>query len=464
MCGQDCEGFDCWSPEAIHARAQNAAVDSARDAADEALHAKLERVVGALAVERVMLGVAIFHAIMAVCLCGVESSKDPRARLQNGAWGLKLLLYVGLIAGMFWVDTDMFDDVTALFRVGAFCFVLVQLTMLIESAYVTDGYLGEKRETHGPGWLYLSLLCVLAMYGFTVFVFAVTIAKNQSAPDGCSEGVWAVMINFFLMIATTGLSIVRMHTSNLEKASKKNERAFSRRFSSSSSCGLFGLSLPLPPTVEHHFPVGGGGGARQLHTIVAGGAACGERQLTGRCARACVHDTGLGVDIDGVAVVVVGGGAAGLAIVAVAAAFDAVADLDRLNRGWRATCCYVAAAAGQRVIHKPRGLHALRFGSGTPMSGGRWAVGQGRRGAGHAGRGGGTSRAAGQGLFGSWSKSKKVNCIQGIVTSARLSRLLNVNVSPTLFSPFWLPGPCKPISPNVGTSFDFLRKLTPACM
>jgi hypothetical protein len=210
MCGQDCEGFDCWSPEAIHARAQNAAVDSARDAADEALHAKLERVVGALAVDRVMLGVAIFHAIMAVCLCGVESSKDPRARLQNGAWGLKLLLYVGLIAGMFWVDTDMFDDVTALFRVGAFCFVLVQLTMLIESAYVTDGYLGEKRETHGPGWLYLSLLCVLAMYGFTVFVFAVTIAKNQSAPDGCSEGVWAVMINFFLMIATTGLSIVRI--------------------------------------------------------------------------------------------------------------------------------------------------------------------------------------------------------------------------------------------------------------
>ena len=101
MCGQDCEGFDCWSPEAIHARAQNAAVDSARDAADEALHAKLERVVGALAVDRVMLGVAIFHAIMAVCLCGVESSKDPRARLQNGAWGLKLLLYVGLIAGMF---------------------------------------------------------------------------------------------------------------------------------------------------------------------------------------------------------------------------------------------------------------------------------------------------------------------------------------------------------------------------
>lgn len=180
------------------------------DSADAKLTASLEHLVGALAVDRVMLGVAIFHTIMAVCLCGVESSKDPRAKLQNGAWGIKLLLYIGLIAAMFWLDSGMFDDVTWVFRIGAFCFVLVQLTMLIESAYVTDGFLGEKRETHGPGWLYLSLLCVLAMYGFAVFVFVVTIAKNQRAAEGCSEGVWAVMINALLMILTTGLSIVRM--------------------------------------------------------------------------------------------------------------------------------------------------------------------------------------------------------------------------------------------------------------
>ena len=31
-----------------------------------------------------------------------------------------------------------------------------------------------------------------------------------------------------------------------------------------------------------------------------------------------------------------------------------------------------------------------------------------------------------------WSKSKRVNCIHGTVTSAPLSFLLNVNLSPTL--------------------------------
>merc|ERR1711871_858725 len=100
------------------------------------------------------------------CLYGVESSKDARAKLQNGAWGVKLLLYVGLIAIMFWVDSGAFNHVTEIFRVGAFCFILVQLSMLIESAYVTESYLVEKRATHGPGWLYLSLLCAAIMYGF----------------------------------------------------------------------------------------------------------------------------------------------------------------------------------------------------------------------------------------------------------------------------------------------------------
>ena len=88
------------------------------------------------------------------------------------------------------------------------------------------------------------------------------------------------------------------------------------------------------------------------------------------------------------------------------------------------------------------------------LADGRVAAGLRRR---HAGQGGGTSRPAIPPRFESSSKSKKVNCIQGIVTSARLSRLLNVNVSPTLFTPSWLPGPRRLISPNVGTSFDSLR-------
>ena len=49
-------------------QAQNALVNRTVAAAEQQLAAKLERVVGALAVNRVMLGVAVFHGLMALLL------------------------------------------------------------------------------------------------------------------------------------------------------------------------------------------------------------------------------------------------------------------------------------------------------------------------------------------------------------------------------------------------------------
>jgi hypothetical protein len=59
-----------------------------------------------------MLGVAAFHGVMAVVLVGVKTSEDPRARLQNGGWALKLLAYAGLIVVMFWLSAARFEAVT----------------------------------------------------------------------------------------------------------------------------------------------------------------------------------------------------------------------------------------------------------------------------------------------------------------------------------------------------------------
>ena len=42
--------------------------------------------IGNIGVMRVGLAVAIFHAIMSVCLFGVETSKDRRAACQTGSW------------------------------------------------------------------------------------------------------------------------------------------------------------------------------------------------------------------------------------------------------------------------------------------------------------------------------------------------------------------------------------------
>ena len=67
-------------------------------------------------------------------------------------------------------------------------------------------------------------------------------------------------------------------TSNFEKSLKKNETALDF-CPSVRSKGLSGLSSPVPPIVEHHFPVqcaGGGAASAFAHNRRAGVAACGE--------------------------------------------------------------------------------------------------------------------------------------------------------------------------------------------
>jgi hypothetical protein len=203
----ECEGLDCFSVENLQQQAQNAVVNQTMTSAEQKLEVKLERVVGALAVDRVMLGVAVFHFIMAIALLGVQNSRDARARLQNEAWSIKVALYVGLIVCMFWVDTAHFDNVTGLFKVGACLFILLQLTMLIDGAYNSYDFLATRMDEYGPGWTGLTVCCTLFMYGFSLFVFGVTVAKHTREDEGCSEGIWAVMLGFLFMIATSVLSV-----------------------------------------------------------------------------------------------------------------------------------------------------------------------------------------------------------------------------------------------------------------
>lgn len=147
---------------------------------------------------------------MALVLIGVESSADPRAKIQNGGWGIKLMVYATLIVSMFFfVGTESMDDVTSLFQVGACLFILMQVSLLIDGAYKTYAYLAPRMdpEQYGPGWRIIAIGSTLMMYGFTVFVFGVTVAKNYREQEGCVEGIWAVMIGFLLMIVTSCLSI-----------------------------------------------------------------------------------------------------------------------------------------------------------------------------------------------------------------------------------------------------------------
>lgn len=62
-----------------------------------------KQVVGYLAVYRVMFAVAMFFILFMLVMIGVKSSKDGRAGVQNGFWGIKFLLIIGGAVGAFFI-------------------------------------------------------------------------------------------------------------------------------------------------------------------------------------------------------------------------------------------------------------------------------------------------------------------------------------------------------------------------
>ena len=69
-----------------------------------------DEIVGYLAVYRVCFAMAAFFFFFCLIMYGVSSSRDPRAGLQNGFWGIKILLFIGAIVGAFFIPNGHFSN------------------------------------------------------------------------------------------------------------------------------------------------------------------------------------------------------------------------------------------------------------------------------------------------------------------------------------------------------------------
>ena len=69
-----------------------------------------DNVVGYFAVYRICFAMAVFFFFFCLIMYGVKSSKDPRSGIQNGFWGIKVLIYVGAILGAFFIPSGTFQE------------------------------------------------------------------------------------------------------------------------------------------------------------------------------------------------------------------------------------------------------------------------------------------------------------------------------------------------------------------
>jgi len=163
---------------------------------------------GWLAVHRINFALGMFHLILAALLVGVHSSKNPRAAIQNGYWGPKIIAWLGLIVLTFFIPDTFFQfwgNYIAL--LAAMLFLMLGLILLIDLAHNWAEYCLVKIEnTDSRTWRAILIGSTLGMY---LTSLAMTIVQYIFfASKGCSMNQAAITINLLLWIA---ISIISVH-------------------------------------------------------------------------------------------------------------------------------------------------------------------------------------------------------------------------------------------------------------
>ena len=150
---------------------------------------------GFAAVHRVNFALGLFHCVLAVLLLGVNNSKDKRAAIQNGFWGPKIVVWIGMIVVSFLIPNRFFEvwgSYIAL--IGAILFTLLGLVLLVDLAHTFAEYCIEKIEDTDSGlWRTLLIGSTIGMY---LGSFAMIIVSYIFfAKSGCSMNQAAITVN-----------------------------------------------------------------------------------------------------------------------------------------------------------------------------------------------------------------------------------------------------------------------------
>lgn len=162
---------------------------------------------GWVAVHRINFALGFFHLVMAAVLLGVNSSKNPRAAIQNGFWGPKIIAWVALIVLSFLIPQSFFFVWgNYISFAGATLFLLLGLILLVDLAHTWAEYCLEQIEAYDSrAWRGILIGSTLGMYALSL---ALTIVQYVFfAAPGCSMNQTAITLNLILFIVVSGISV-----------------------------------------------------------------------------------------------------------------------------------------------------------------------------------------------------------------------------------------------------------------
>ncbi|XP_038208710.1 probable serine incorporator isoform X5 [Zerene cesonia] len=168
-----------------------------------------DQAVGYLAVYRVCFATCLFFIFMALLTIGVKSSKDPRAGIQNGFWGIKYLVVIGATIGAFFIPEGQFASTWMVFgMIGGFCFIVIQLILIIDFAHSwAEKWVSNYEESQSKGWYSALLLSMLTCYSLTIAGIAL-LFTYYTTPNGCDLSKFFISINLILVVIASAISIL----------------------------------------------------------------------------------------------------------------------------------------------------------------------------------------------------------------------------------------------------------------
>lgn len=164
--------------------------------------------VGYLAVYRVCFALLVFFLAMAAMMVGVRSSRDTRAPIQNGFWGLKFIVIIAIAIGAFFIQNGAFGTwMMWIGMIGGFAFILIQLVLLIDFAHNwADIWVGNYEETQSRGW-FIALMSATALQYIFSLVGIIFLFYYYTQSDDCALNKFFITFNMILCAIVSVLSI-----------------------------------------------------------------------------------------------------------------------------------------------------------------------------------------------------------------------------------------------------------------
>lgn len=164
-----------------------------------------DKVVGFLAVYRVCFAMAMFFLLFCIIMIKVDSSKDPRSKIQNGFWFFKFLIMIGICVGAFFIPGGTFGEVWMVFgMIGGFLFILIQLVLLVDFAHGWAESWVEKYEETEAKCYYIGLFFFTIVF-YVITIVAIVLFYVYYAAGDCSLHKFFVSTNLILIV---GMSII----------------------------------------------------------------------------------------------------------------------------------------------------------------------------------------------------------------------------------------------------------------